>query len=130
MAAEPMGRKGELNSFSESNSPYYILKAIKLISIIREFNSPKIISELEELRSKIDFNPRSLRAFGEILANDQLRESAFYALEKGALSRSILVDEFGFSLTGSTRVIQVLVADGFLLPSIALQRPRAKKGGP
>jgi hypothetical protein len=110
--------------------PMLMRARIKLISHYREFNSSKIANELEELRSKAEFNPHSLRALGEILANDWLRESAFYALERGALSHNILVNELGISLVRSTRIIQTLVSNGLLYPALALQRPRSKKGGP
>jgi hypothetical protein len=125
-----MGRIGELESGYDSNSPYYVLKAMKLISHIRDFNSGIVGNELSELRSRIYFNPVTWRAVGEILTNDPYREAAFYGVEEGVLSRDILIAELRFSLAGSTRTILALTSVGFIAPCIVLPRPKSKRGGP
>jgi len=79
------------------------VKAMKLISYNRDFNSGSAAGVLRELISRVEFNPSTWRRVGEVLANDSYRDSAFYSIEKGAVSRLILMNDLKLSKVSSTR---------------------------
>jgi hypothetical protein len=79
---------GEGKSYSGhgNDSSYHLLKAIKLLSQHREFNSKIFVSELSGLLSGIEFDSGSLRAVGRILSNDALRRTIFHTIDSGAVT--------------------------------------------
>jgi hypothetical protein len=87
-------KTSELFSDTEINSPYYLLKAIKLFSLIPENNSPNLIRDIKELFTGSTINAETYRNVGEILARDNLRNLAFYVIESGAVSLDILRHKF------------------------------------
>ena len=122
-------KSAELFPNTEINSPYYLLKAIKLFSLIPENNSFTTIEEIQELITKAKINEEKYRSTGDILARDSLRRVAFYAIDYGAVSIDILRHRLGLSEVTAWRTMNHLCEAGILYPSLMIARPRGKKGG-
>lgn len=120
----------ESNSGHGNNSPYYLLKAIKLLSHHREFNSATSVGELPGLLSGVGFDSGSLRAVGRILGSDSLRRTTFHVIDAGAVTLLILRGSLGLSLGTAARQLCDLQSYGIITPSVRLHRPMDAEGGP
>ena len=122
--------EGKSHSRRGNDSPYYLLKAIKLLSRQREFNSTIFSGELPGLLSGIEFDSNSLRVAGRILSNDALRRTTFHKMDSGAVILLILREALGLSLGTASRHLNDLQSYGIISPSVRLLRPMDTGGGP
>ncbi len=125
-----LGVSPKLSSLPEPNSLYYILKETKLSSYKLNLTQRDSIGHPIESGPVYEPNSSILTDLGHILSDRNLRRSAFYALDAGALTGRILKEVLGLNHTASIRAIQELTALGILSPSLPIHRPRGAKGGP
>jgi len=122
-------KKPSLNSVSEHNSLYYILKETKLYSYKMNITQKGRQEEKPELNSKYEYNPEILTDLGLILGDRNLRRAAFYSLDTGAVTTRIIREVLGLNATASTRAVDTLRTLGILAPSLPIKRPKFAKGG-
>jgi len=123
-------RENGLNLRFGNDSPYYLLKAIKLLLRHREFNSNKSRCELSGLLSGVEFDSNSLRVAGRILSSDSLRRTTFHTMDSGAVTLLILREALGLSLGTAARHLNDLQSYRIISPSVRLLRPMDADGGP
>ncbi|GAI77054.1 unnamed protein product, partial [marine sediment metagenome] len=111
----------------DTNSVYYILKAIKLIVSIRATNSTLDTLGLPELVAYSDTN---LEQVGNILSTRNLRRTAWHFLNYGASTALILQNRLKISYATSYRYIKDLRAFNVITPAMKLRSSKDKKGGP
>ena len=130
MTSEIEGVRGPPGSYlrSESNSPYYLLRAIWLYSCLGESNSIDVLEELARLHSVIEFSDDSWRVASRVFASQGLRRLAFHVLEANAVTL-LIARSLGLSLGSAVRYLEDLTSFGVLTPTVKLLRPTGVRGG-
>jgi len=117
--------EAELFSSSESNSVYYILKAIQLLSSYHENNSL-----LEHLSSRELFScsENDLEQVGKILSTRNLRRTAWHFLNYGASTSLIIQNRLEITEPTTYRYITNLRTFKFIVPAVSTRGGRGKRG--
>lgn len=118
----------KLISISDSNSLYNIVKAIQLLSQIRESNSSLVIPEIQKLLSQIEINSQLWKKLAYILASDNIRRATFYLNLEGATTHRILVHTLKLIDSTTWRIIKDLEAFQIIFPSMKIPRTRNSRG--
>jgi len=115
----------QLFSSSESNSVYYILKAIQLLSSYHENNSL-----LEHLNSRELFScsENDLEKVGKILSTRNLRRTVWHFLNYGASTSLIIQNRLEITEPTAYRYITDLKAFKFIVPAVGVRGGRGKRG--
>ncbi|MBA7706595.1 hypothetical protein ES703_115450 [subsurface metagenome] len=121
------GDRMKLVATDENNSLYNIVYAIWLFLRIR--NNDLI---LEDLGSRELFlcSESNLDQVGKILSTKDLRRMAFYFLDYGAATATILQNRLGISQPSTYRYMTDLKAFNFISLAVKSRLPRGTKGGP
>jgi hypothetical protein len=118
----------KLISIGDSNSLYSIVKAIQLLSRIRESNSSVVIFEIQELLSGIEINSQLWKKLAYILANDNIRRATFFLNLEGATTHRILVHTLKLVDSTTWRILNDLESFQIIFPSMKIPRPRKSRG--
>jgi DNA-binding MarR family transcriptional regulator len=118
-----------LNSVSEHNPLYSLLKCTKLYSQKVNITQRDDDGDPKQLGAKYEPNPEILTDLGVILGDRNLRRLAFYALDTGAITLLIAKQALGLNHTAASRAVDTLEGYGILTPSLPIKRPRGAKGG-
>ena len=119
--------KNQLLSKSESNSVYYLIKEIKLITLIERINYDSSSPVSKEL---VPISESNLRDVGRILTSDSLRRVTWYFLDYGAATSMILQFRVDVPEATSFRHLKTLQKMGVVLPAVRSRHSIDVKGGP
>jgi len=119
--------KNQLLSKSESNSIYYLIKEIKLITLIERINYDSSIPVSKEL---VPISESNLRDVGRILTSDSLRRVTWYFLDYGAATSMILQFRVDVPEATSFRHLKTLQKMGVVVPAVRSRHSIDVKGGP
>lgn len=111
----------------ESNPVYYIIKKIRLITLIESINpdsSPLVSPEL------VPISESNLKDVGRILTSDSLRRVAWYFLDYGAATSYILQFRGNVPEASAFRHIKTLRKMGVVVSAIRSRHPVDARGGP
>ena len=119
--------KEQLLSQRKNNSVYSIVYEIKLLlsydknnSFSDPLSSPRLLS----------YSDNDLDQVGKILSIRGLRRMAWYFLDYGAATATILQNRLGYSQPTTYRYMNDLKTFGFIARAIKARKVRGKKGGP
>jgi len=111
----------------ESNSIYYIIKKIRLLTLtestIHDSSSP-VSPEL------FSVSENDLRDVGRILTSDKLRRVVWYFLDYGAATSMILQFRVDVPEASAFRHIKTLRKMGVVVPAIKARKAMGKRVGP
>ena len=119
--------KNQLLSKSESNSIYYLIKEIKLITLIERINHDSSSPVSKEL---VPISESDLRDVGRILTSDSLRRVTWYFLDYGAATSMILQFRVDVPEATSFRHLKTLQKMGVIVPAVRSRHSIDVKGGP
>ena len=119
--------KNIILSKSESNPVYYIIKQIRLLTLLGSTNPDFSAPALPEL---VSISENDLRNVGRILTSDSLRRVAWYFLDYGAATSLILQFRVDVPEATSFRHIKTLQKMGMVVPAVRSRHHVACKGGP
>lgn len=117
----------KLLSQDESNPVYYIIRNIRLLTLLDSTNPNFYTPAPTQLLS---FNENNLRDVGRILTSDSLRKVAWHFLDYGAATSLILQLRADVPEATSHRHIKTLQKMGVIVPAIRSRHPIDCKGGP
>ena len=120
-------KKDQLLSMFESNPVYYIIRQIRLLTLLESTNYDSGSQVPSELFSVSESN---LRNVGKILASDSLRRVAWYFLDYGAATSMVLQFRVDIPEATAFRHIKTLNKMGILLPAVKSRHLVDTKGGP
>ena len=113
-----------------SNSLYYILKIIKLVTLCVVINSDSFKKSFGELLTLCVFNSKNWRITGRVLKTDSLREMAFYFIDHGAATAPILTHRLNLHERTVWRNLKALLQWGIIVRAATLPKRVVAKGGP
>lgn len=122
-----MKAEDQLLSKFESNPIYYMLRKIKLLTLINRTNydfGPLASREL------VPISDSDLKDVGRILASDSLRRVAWYFLDYGSATSLILQFKVDIPEATAFRHIKTLNKMGVILPAVKTRHSVVCKGGP
>ncbi len=117
----------KLLSKFESNPVYYIIRQIKLLTLLESTNCDSSHLASPEL---VPISESNLRDVGRILASDSLRRVAWHFLEYGAATSLILQFRADVPEASAFRHIKTLQKMGVVLPAVKSRHSVVSKGGP
>ena len=119
--------QNKLLSKSESNSIYYIIRNIRLLSTFERTNydfDPLVSPEL------FSVSESNLRDVGRILVSDSLRKTAWYFLDYGAATSLIIQFRVNVPEASAFRHIKSLQKMNVVVPAVRSRHSITVKGGP
>ena len=111
----------------ENNSVYNILYEIKLLLSLGENNS---FSDAMNSHELLSYSEKDLDQVGKILSIRDLRKMAWYFLDYGAATATILQNRLGITGPTTYRYMKDLKAFKFIFLAVRVRKARGKKGGP
>ena len=119
--------QNKLLSRSENNPVYSIIYEIKLLLSYDKNNS---ISDVMSSRELLSYSENDLDQVGKILSIRGLRRMAWYFLDYGAATASILQNRLGTTEPTTYRYMKDLKTFNFISLALKTRKPRGHKGGP
>lgn len=110
-----------------TNSVYYILTKIKLLTQLGINNSSEVNLSPEELLPYSDTNWEQV---GKILSIKNLRRTAWYFMNHGAATAWTLQNRLDIPQRTTYRYLEDLRTFNFIVHGLNTSKPRGKKGGP